>query len=379
MTDSGTSALRLALEMLARRELVPVALPGFSCFDVATASVGARVSVTFYDIDPRSLSPDLDSLEQTLLAGARAVVIAPLFGFPVDWAGIRTVAERHGATIVEDAAQAHGSTFAGKPPGSHGDLAVLSFGRGKGWTGTGGGALLGLRAQWVKEIDRLPRLEAPRTYRELRTWSEAVALWVLGRPRLYGIPRSVPLLGLGETRYRDPHAATAMARASAEVALRTSSASDAEVLHRQRNAAEYLELFRPYEIGSGISVPHPVPGGTSGYLRFPLIVHVDRNRLEGFLDRGGRRAGAEKSYPETLDRLAALEPFLARKSPSLRGSRILATRLITLPSHSRLTEPERTRLARAVIDILGEGRLDRETETGDHSPGPLRTQPPTLP
>ncbi|HET9275331.1 MAG TPA: DegT/DnrJ/EryC1/StrS family aminotransferase, partial [Gemmatimonadales bacterium] len=137
LTDSGTSALRLALEAVTRQrgKDATIALPAWCCYDVATAADGAGVRVVLYDLDPSTLSPDLGSLERVLARGASAVVVAHLYGYPVDLRAVRDLADRAGALLIEDAAQGVGGRYEGRPLGVYAPLAVLSFGRGKGRTG----------------------------------------------------------------------------------------------------------------------------------------------------------------------------------------------------------------------------------------------------
>ena len=96
---SGTQALQTALVEAARAAGgdVIVALPAFTCFDVATAAVGAGLPIALYDVDPRTLSPDLDSLTAALTAGARIVVVTPLYGVPVQWRAVMECAAAVGA------------------------------------------------------------------------------------------------------------------------------------------------------------------------------------------------------------------------------------------------------------------------------------------
>ncbi|MEQ1857302.1 MAG: aminotransferase class I/II-fold pyridoxal phosphate-dependent enzyme, partial [Longimicrobiales bacterium] len=105
---SGTHALQLALEVAMAKRRGLVALPAYSCYDIVTAAVGAKVEATFYDIDPVSLSPDMQSLTQALEAGATTVVAGNLYGFPLDWDAIRAACDAHGAFLIEDAAQGLG-------------------------------------------------------------------------------------------------------------------------------------------------------------------------------------------------------------------------------------------------------------------------------
>jgi dTDP-4-amino-4,6-dideoxygalactose transaminase len=90
-----------------------VALPGYTCYDVATAAVGADARILLYDLDPETLAPDWGSLERTLEAGAGVVVLAPLYGYPFDWSAGEALAARHDAILVEDAAQGAGGTWRG--------------------------------------------------------------------------------------------------------------------------------------------------------------------------------------------------------------------------------------------------------------------------
>src|SRR3989442_356539 len=143
LLGSGTQALQIALRLAMSRVGDPsVALPAFTCFDVASAAVGASARLRFYDVEPSTLAPDLESLERVLERGTRVVVVTPLYGLPVDWDTIDALAVRHGAIVIEDAAQGHHARWRGRPLGSLGSLSVLSFGRGKGLTGGAGGAPL---------------------------------------------------------------------------------------------------------------------------------------------------------------------------------------------------------------------------------------------
>src|SRR3989454_9778627 len=120
LLGSGTHALGLAIRVAVRvvGEPCVVALPAFSCYDVATAAVGADVHIALYDVDPWTLAPDLDSVTATLAEGARVVVVAPLFGIPVDWDAIEHCLAAFGALAIEDAAQGHGARWRGSPLGS---------------------------------------------------------------------------------------------------------------------------------------------------------------------------------------------------------------------------------------------------------------------
>ncbi|MFQ5530749.1 MAG: DegT/DnrJ/EryC1/StrS family aminotransferase, partial [Gemmatimonadota bacterium] len=187
LVDSGTSGLRLAIEgarsMHGGRT---VALPAYCCYDVATAAIGAGAGIRLYDIDPITLGPDWPSLEGVLSPDVSSVVAVHLYGVPVDVPRMAALAARVGAVLIEDAAQGVGGSIDERPLGVHGSLGVLSFGRGKGLTGGGGGAVLATddigRAALMAVGDR-PAVGLPGWRGLLRLAGQ----WLLGRPSVYGI------------------------------------------------------------------------------------------------------------------------------------------------------------------------------------------------
>ncbi|HEX4560955.1 MAG TPA: DegT/DnrJ/EryC1/StrS family aminotransferase, partial [Gemmatimonadales bacterium] len=107
---SGTQALQTAISIAHRRVGGIVGLPAFQCYDLVSAAVGADVQVALYDLDPATLAPDPHSLRRLVAAGARVVVIAPLYGIPVPWDALAKEVESAGGVAIEDAAQGHGAS-----------------------------------------------------------------------------------------------------------------------------------------------------------------------------------------------------------------------------------------------------------------------------
>ena len=256
-TDSGTSALRLALHALGVARTGPVALPAYCCYDIATAADGAGVPVLLYDLDPLTLGPSLPSLAAALEAGAQAVVAVHLYGVPADLGEICRLAEQHRALVVEDAAQGAGMTWEGRPAGATGSLGVLSFGRGKGCTGGGGGALLANDAAGERAL-AVARHELARASGGGDRLAAAAAQWLLARPSLYGIPASLPFLGLGETMYREPTPPSAPPAATAGILAATWEAAERENRIRRRNGIRLQEhVVAGWRAGAG---RHPASG-----------------------------------------------------------------------------------------------------------------------
>jgi len=332
LLSSGTHALQTALELATGAPDLadgPVALPAYSCFDLLTAAVGSGVRVDFYDIDPSTLTPDLDSLDQVLSRGARVVVAGNLYGRPLDWDAIRSRVESVGGLLIEDAAQGLGSTWMGRTGGTFGDATVLSFGRGKGWTGGGGGALL-LRDT---RLTAGAQGSALRPAGSIRPWLGSLAQWVLGRPSIYGLPRSLPFLSLGETVYKEPTPPEALSNRSAILISATRKAAEDELEARRRWADVW---DRKLPEGPWISV-RELPAGTGAYLRYPVVTASAsiRHRLLARLDRFGAASGYPRILPDLPEarEIGALPP-----QRDLKGARALVSTLFTLPTHSRVAE-----------------------------------------
>ena len=346
LTDSGTSALALALRVAARTTGAPPALPAYGCYDLATAVDAAGVAFTLYDVDPGSLQPDLDSVRRTVAAGAGSVVAVHLFGVPVDLSALREAAGA-GTILIEDAAQGAGIQHLGRPAGAQGDLGILSFGRGKGMTGGGGGALLlndpGLSGGFTEVVE-------PLAAGGRGSPAEVLALlaqWGLARPWLYGLPASLPWLRLGDTIYREPHPATGISAFSAGVVGRTLRLGHREVMARRRNVSRITEALG---WTSGVTPVGRVPQGWEpGWLRLPVLAGGGVRGRVGEL----RRFGVYPGYPLPLSRLGGFGARDVAGGRALPGAERLASELVTLSVHSRVTSRDIERVAAALKGGVG--------------------------
>lgn len=333
LTDTGTSALRLALEVATATPNGAVALPAYGCYDLVSAARGARVRCIYYDVDPLTLGPDLPSLRKALEDGAGAVVIAYLYGVPADLARIRELCDAHGALLIEDSAQGLGGTYGDRPLGANGDLSILSFGRGKGRTGGGGGALLANTTRGERVMAGVGVLSSPPG--NARTVARAAVQWALGRPVAYGLPSSLPFLHLGETRYREPHAATGMAAEGAAILDAVWDASEMECRIRRKRGEAYQMAMRGVP---GLSLPRIPSGAAAGYLRFPVLLQCPRPELV----EEGRRFGVVRGYPGLLSTVCPVAGD--RTAGDLAGAELLVEGLWTLPTHRYVRDDDQSRI-----------------------------------
>jgi dTDP-4-amino-4,6-dideoxygalactose transaminase len=124
---SGTDALRLALTALGIGPGDEVITPAFSFVASASTIVMTGATPVFVDIDPATYALDVDAAARAVTARTRAVVAVHLYGHPAAMDRLTALARGHGLAVVEDAAQAIGAAFDGRPVGGWGDVACLSF------------------------------------------------------------------------------------------------------------------------------------------------------------------------------------------------------------------------------------------------------------
>jgi dTDP-4-amino-4,6-dideoxygalactose transaminase len=334
--DSGTSALQAGLLATAPRDVTRgpcVALPAFACPDVATAALGAGFRVRLYDVDPRTLQPDLASVQAVLALGSSHLVVAHLYGRVVDVPAIARLAEAHGCWLIEDAAQHAGGTLDERRTGSLAPISVLSFGRGKGLNAGGGGALLS-DATLLGTLPPPPAATAVAGFRALGT---AAAAQLLASPRLYRVPAAIPWLGIGETSYHAPRPPQAMPASCAALLVAALAAEPEHLAARRTVEAWYAQqLADRTEL-----LLEPLPRSVGGALRFPVLIDAQVGRTLAPL-------GVARSYPRTLaeypDVAQALEP-----APPTPGAARLARMLHTLPTHQLLGDRERRQIVQRLL------------------------------
>jgi dTDP-4-amino-4,6-dideoxygalactose transaminase len=124
---NGTDALQLALRGLgvgAGDSVVTV--PHTAVATVAAIELAGATPV-LVDIDPATFTMDAARLGRAMGPNVKAIIPVHLYGQPADLAAILPIAERHGAAIIEDCAQAHGATLDGRAMGTWGRAGAFSF------------------------------------------------------------------------------------------------------------------------------------------------------------------------------------------------------------------------------------------------------------
>jgi len=207
--SSGTSALHLAIR-LAGEKLYGIpkvghgSLEGHKVF-ASDMTFSATVNpiayeggeAVFIDTETDTWNMNPVALEKAfeIYPDVRLIVVAHLYGTPGKIDEIRAVADKHGALIVEDAAESFGATYKGKQTGTFGDYSVISFNGNKIITGSSGGMLL---CSDKADADKI---------RKWSTQSREAAAWYQHEELGYNYRMSNIIAGVirGQLTYLDEH------------------------------------------------------------------------------------------------------------------------------------------------------------------------------
>lgn len=155
--SSGTAALHLALVILGvtRGDEVICQSMTFSASANPIAYQGATPVFVDSEESTWNMSPEL--LETAILdrmkkgKKPKAIIVVHLYGMPAQMDRIMEIASAHEIPVIEDAAEALGSTYKGRQLGTFGDMGILSFNGNKIITTSGGGALVSANEKWVSK------------------------------------------------------------------------------------------------------------------------------------------------------------------------------------------------------------------------------------
>jgi pyridoxal phosphate-dependent aminotransferase EpsN len=191
--NSGTAALHLALKILGVGPGDKVICPTLTFAASANPICYLGAEPIFVDSQPSTwnLDPALLVAALTEHPEAKAVIVVHLYGQCADMDAISETCRSFGVPIIEDAAEALGASYRGKPAGSFGDLSFFSFNGNKIITTSAGGMLLSDHAKWIDEA------------RFLATQAREPVLHYEHREIGYNYRMSNVLAGLGASQMAD--------------------------------------------------------------------------------------------------------------------------------------------------------------------------------
>jgi perosamine synthetase len=125
--SNGTVALHLALVALDIGDGDEVIIPDLTFAATINAVLHANATPVIVDIEEESWCISPSEIEKAITERTRAIIPVHLYGQPCDMESIMSIATRHNLKVIEDCAEAHGSSFGGKKVGSFGDIGCFSF------------------------------------------------------------------------------------------------------------------------------------------------------------------------------------------------------------------------------------------------------------
>jgi len=303
---NGLDALHLALRAMGigEEDEVIVSSNTFIATWLAVTMAGGVPVPVEPDAETHNLDPSL--IEAAITARTKVIVPTHLYGQPADLDPIMEVARKHGLMVLEDAAQAHGARYKGKPVGSHGDAVAWSFYPGKNLGALGDGGAITTNNGLVAERARMLGNYGSKTkyVHELKGYNS----------RLDPIQAAV-------LRVKLDHLELWNSRRSAIAGI-------------------YSECLKD----SGVGLPRIIPEAESAWHLF--VVTTDRrDELQSFLTEQGVQTLVHYPIPPHLQEAYG---DLGISKGSLPTAESLAARVLSLPIGPHLSPDDAGRVAEAV-------------------------------
>jgi dTDP-4-amino-4,6-dideoxygalactose transaminase len=311
--SSGTAAISLVLQALGIQPGDEVIVPAFTYFATASAVAQLGARPIFADVEPIRFGLDPSSVESRVGPKTRAILPVHLYGLACDLRQLAVIAERRGIPLVEDAAQAIGSSDRGRPVGKSTAGATLSFFPTKNLGGLGDGGAFVTESQELAGRVRLFRAQGDAgDYRHT----------VLGTNARLDALQAAFL----RTKLRHLSEWNGMRRASAA-------------------------LYRAALSGTPVTLPEEPEGAFHTYHQFTIRA-PERDRLQSFLRERG--ISTRVYYPIPLHAQPCFE-YLGHATGDLPVSERLAREVLSLPIFPGVAPEQIERVARAVREFYGGG------------------------
>jgi dTDP-4-amino-4,6-dideoxygalactose transaminase len=291
---------------------------------VATANVIIEVGATpvFADIDPVTRNIDLDKLEAAITPRTKAIIPVYLSGLPVDMDRLYAIADKHKLRVVEDAAQALGSRWNGKPIGSFGDFVSFSFQANKNITTGEGGCLV------LNNAEEARLAEKYRLQGVTRSGVDGIDVDVLGGK--YNMSDIMATIGLGQMKNLEKLTA-----------------------HRAELAQHYFDCFGPdFEEKYGAQLPIKAFGSSNWHLFQIILPDNGPGTRAEFMTRMQKEHNVGTGYHYAPIHLFTMYRERGFKEGMFPVSEKIGRLTVTLPMFNAMTIPDVERAVAAVKSVL---------------------------
>lgn len=309
---NGLDALTLALEALDIGAGDEVILPANTFIASALAVLRAGATPVLVDVNPETLSIDPGAVEKAITPRTKGVMPVHLFGRLADMPALIEIARKHRLHLIEDAAQAHGASLAGRKAGAMGTIGCFSFYPTKNL-----GALGDAGAIVTDDDDLADRIARRRNYGEQRKYTHSE---------------------IGANSRLDPIQAAVL---SAKL-VHLDHWNDA----RRALAERYIDDLEP--LGIEIKAKPRSQRGSDHVHHLFVIETSDRDKVRTRLLEQGIQTAIH--YPIPLHRQPALQGRFLNRSSFPHADRS-STRLLSLPIFPEMTDQEQRRAIDALKSI----------------------------
>lgn len=315
---SCTTGLELVVRALGIGPGHEVIVPDYTYPATAQAVMLAGATAVIVDCDPRTLNIDYNALQAAITPHTRAIMPVSLFGNPLDWTRLDSIAAKHNLPIIEDAACGFGSSYLGRSTGSFGQAAIFSLHPRKSLT-TGEGGMITTSDDNLAELLRSTKrfgLDLNATSRE-----------------------NTQFIRLGTN--------LKMSDLVAAVGLAQMEEADAIFTRRTKLAKRYQELLTVLENKGLLAWPSTPEGGRHGWQSCCVLLK-NRDHVLNTL----RAKGIEVqigTYALHREPLFKNHP-LARLHGELAGSLQAYRQTLALPLYHSMTEEEQQTVVNHLIE-----------------------------
>jgi dTDP-4-amino-4,6-dideoxygalactose transaminase len=308
---SGTDALILALRACGVQPGDEVLLPPFTFVATGSAVSALSAKPVFADIRPETYNLDPAELERRVTPRTRAIVAVHLYGLPADMDPILAFAKSRKLPVIEDNAQAIGASYKGRPTGSLGDVACLSFYPTKNLGAYGDAGMV-----VTNSAELAARIRSLRNHGQTSKYLSSETGWNSRLDEVQAAVLRVKLRHLSDWQ-----------RA------------------RQSHAGEYNRLLSQIP---GVMPPLAPEGFEHVYHQYTIRVE-QRDALQKFLAE--RKIGSTVYYPCPLH-LQPLYAPLGHKAGDFPHSERAAQEVLSLPMYPELREEQMARVAETIAEFL---------------------------
>jgi CDP-6-deoxy-D-xylo-4-hexulose-3-dehydrase len=343
MVNSGSSALRLAIDLLGLEPGDEIITPALTFATDVAPMVQSGIVPVFVDVTPDTYQIDAERIEEMIGPRTKAILVPNLAGNVPDWDRIREIADAHALRVVEDSCDVLDSYLRGRRTGERADISVTSFARGHAITAAGNGGMVGVDDDELLDLCLM-----------LRRWGRRSETYLFGSrhgqrepygPLADGTPYDLTFL-FDRIGYNFEPSEIGAAYGLVQLE-KLADYNGRRRSHWQRLDGlieQYTEIVEP---------PRTTPDAETVWMRYPFILRdgIDRTDMQRSLQRQG--ISSLMVWSGNILRHPGFAAIEHRKpAAGLPNSDRVTDRALSLPSHHALSSDDLGRMMTVVSEVF---------------------------